>query len=308
MNFILQPWQVLLTILAGLINRQQQEVIEYLRTENQVLKEAHGKRRIRLNDDQRRRLAVKGKILGRKVLGEIGAAFSPDTILRWHRQLVAEKWDYSDRRRSPGRPRVGPETVELLLRMARENPTWGYDRIQGALANLGHGISDTTVGNILREHGIEPVPERKRQSTWKEFLEAHWDVLGAIDFTTIEVWTKSGLITLYLLFAMEVAARRVHLAGCTTTPEEAWMKQIARNLTSSGDGFLLGTRHVLMDRDAKFCANFRSILKSAGVKAVRLPPQSPDLNAHLERFMRSLERVPGAHDLLRGDVAAKGGH
>ena len=107
MEFVFQPWQLLLTILAGLINRQQQEVVEYLRAENQVLKEAHGKRRIRLNDDQRRRLAVKGKILGRKVLGEIGTSFSPDTILRWHRQLVAEKWDYSDRppsRRAPSSP------------------------------------------------------------------------------------------------------------------------------------------------------------------------------------------------------------
>jgi hypothetical protein len=152
MNFILQPWQLLLTILAGLISRQQQEVIECLRTENQVLKEAHGKRRIRLNDEQRRRLAVKGKILGRKVLGEIGAAFSPDIILRWHRQLVAEKWDYSDRRKTVGRPRVRPEIVELVLRIARENPLWGYARIQGAFANLGHKITDTTVGNILREH------------------------------------------------------------------------------------------------------------------------------------------------------------
>ena len=157
MSFVLQPWQLLLTILAGLINRQQQEIIDYLRAENRVLKEAHGRRRIRLNDDQRRRLAVKGKALGRKVLGEIGAAFSPDTILRWHRQLVAEKWDFSDRRRVFGRPPVRPEIVELVLRMARENPTWGYDRIQGALANLGHRISDTTVGNILRDHGIEPV-------------------------------------------------------------------------------------------------------------------------------------------------------
>jgi putative transposase len=170
MNFVLQPWHLLLTILAGLINRQQQEIIECLRAENQVLKEAHGRRRIRLNDHQRRRLAVKGKALGRRILGEIGTAFSPDTILCWHRQLVAEKWDYSDRRRRVGRPRVRPEIVELVLRMARENPTWGYDRIQGALANLGHQISDTTVGTILREHGIEPVPQRKRQSTWKEFL------------------------------------------------------------------------------------------------------------------------------------------
>jgi hypothetical protein len=133
MNFVLQPWHLLLTILAGLINRQQQQVIEYLRTENQVLKETHGKKRIRLNDDQRRRLAVKGKILGRKVLGEIGAAFSPDTILRWHRQLIAEKRDYSDRRKSHGRPRVDPEVIELVLRIAGDNSSWGYDRIQGAL-------------------------------------------------------------------------------------------------------------------------------------------------------------------------------
>ncbi len=289
MEFILQPWHLLLTILAGLINREQQGVIEYLRAENQVLKEAHGKRRIRLNDDQRRRLAVKGKILGRRLLGEIGSAFTPDTILRWRRQLVAEKWDFSDRRAAVGRPRVRPEIVDLVLRMARENPTWGYVRIQGALANLGHKLSDTTVGTILREHGIEPVPERKRQSTWREFLEAHWDVLGAIDFTTIEVWTRSGLVTFYLLFVMEVASRRVHIAGCTTNPDERWMKQVARNLTDSYDGFLASTRYVLMDRDGKFSAAFRSILKDAGVQSVRLPARSPNLNAHLERFMRSLK-------------------
>jgi transposase len=167
MNFVLQPWQLLLVVLAGWIHRQQQEIIEYLRTENQILREAHGKKRIRLNDDQRRRLAVKGKIVGRKVLGEIANIVTPDTILRWHRQLVAQKWDYSDRRKKVGRPRVSVEIVELVLRMARENPSWGYDRIEGALANLGHTISDTTVGNILRDHGIEPAPERKRQTAWQ---------------------------------------------------------------------------------------------------------------------------------------------
>ena len=202
---------------------------------------------------------------------------------------MAETWDYSDRRRSVGRPRVKPEIVELVLRIARENQSWGYDRIQGALANLGHKISDTTVGSILREHGIEPVAGRKRQSPWKDFLEAHWDVLGAIDLTTIEVWTKSGLVTFYLLFVMEVATRRVHFAGCTASPDERWMKQVARNVTDSDDGFLVGTRYLLMDRDAKFSAAFRSILEGAGVKAVRLPARSPNLNSHLERFMRSLK-------------------
>jgi putative transposase len=190
MSFALQPWQLYLVILAGWINRQQQVVIEYLRTENHVLKEKLGKKRVLLNDDQRRRLAVKGKVLGRRLLEEVGTLFTPETILRWHRLLVAKKWDYSKRRKSVGRPRVRQEIVDLVLRFARENVTWGYDKIQGALANLGHTISDQTVGNILREHGIKPAPDRKHQTTWATFIKAHWDVLGAIDFTTIEVWTK----------------------------------------------------------------------------------------------------------------------
>ena len=135
--------------------------------------------------------------MGRKVLEEIGCLFTPDTILRWHRALVAQKWDYSDqRKKKPGRPPTSEEIAQRVLQMARENPRWGYDRIQGALANLGHDISDQTVGNILRAYGIEPAPERKRQTTWKTFIKSHWDVLGAIDFTTIEVWTRGGLVTL----------------------------------------------------------------------------------------------------------------
>ena len=115
-----------------------------------------------------------------------------------------------------------------MVRLAQENPTWGYDRIQGALANLGYKISDTTVGNILKKHGIEPVPRRKRQTTWKVFLKAHWEVVASIDFTTIEVWSRGGLVTFYLLFVMEVTSRRVYFAGCTLNPREDWMKQRTR--------------------------------------------------------------------------------
>ena len=140
--------------------------------------------------------------------------------------LVATKWDYSERRKSVGRPRVGQEIVDLVRRLTRENPSWGYDRIQGALANPGHNISDQTVGNILKQHGIEPADDRKRQTTWKTFIKTHQDILAAIDFNTIEVWTKGGLVTFYLLFVMEVATRRVHFAGCTTSPNEPWMKQM----------------------------------------------------------------------------------
>jgi putative transposase len=159
-----------------------------------------------LTDEQQCRHAIKGKALGRKVLQEIITIVTPDTILRWHRRLVTAKWNYSQRGKTqPGRPPVCPEITQLILRMAQENPTWGYDRIQGALANLGHRLSDATVSNVLKAHGIEPAPRRKHQGTWKTFIKAHWEVLAAIDFMTVEVWTPGGLVTYYLLFVMKVA-------------------------------------------------------------------------------------------------------
>ena len=289
MKPLLQPWQLVLLILAGWINHREQEVIEYLRAENRVLREKLGKKRILLNDDQRRSLAVKGKILGRKLLEQVAMIVTPDTILRWHRELVTAKWDYSGRRKKIGRPPASPEVVELVLRMARENPGWGYDRIQGALANLGHLISNTCVGSLLNAQGVDPAPDRKRQSTWKSFLRAHWDVLASVDFTTIEVWTKGGLVTVYLLFVMELATRRVHFAGSTANPDEPWMLQVSRNLSDAEDGFLRGKKYLLMDRDTKFSEAFRVTLEQAGVKGVRLPPRSPNLTPHIERFMRSLK-------------------
>jgi transposase InsO family protein len=184
---------------------------------------------------------------------------------------------------------VARAVVVLVLRLARENLSWGYDRMQGALANLGQHIAPSTVANILKAHGIEPAPERKRQTTWRTFLKAHWECLGAIDFTTIEVWTKRGLVTYYLLFVMRVASRRVHFAGCTVSPIASWMMQIGRNLTDPFDGFLLQARYLLMDRDSKYCPEFRKMLKEAGVNCLRLPPRSPNLTPHIERFMRSIK-------------------
>ena len=228
--------------------------------------------------------------MGRKALSELTTIVTPDTILRWHRELVAQKWDYTDRRKKkPGRPAISDEVKQLVLRMAKENPDWGYDRIQGALANLGHEISDQTVGNILKAHGIETAPERRRQTTWKTFLKAHWDVLGAIDFTTVEVWTKGGLVTFYLLFVMQLKTRRVHFAGCTPNPHDSWMKQVARELTNYEDGFLNGKQYLLMDRDSKFSDSFRDFLHNEGVESLCLPPRSPNLNSHLERFHRSIK-------------------
>ena len=289
MSFILQPWQLFFMILASWVNREQQKVIEFYQAQLAAMTKALGKKRLLLSDDERRLLAVKGKSLGRKALMELTTIVTPDTILRWHRKLVAQKWDHSDKWNRVGRPRIRQVIVDLILRFAKENPSWGYDRIQGALANVGYHISDQTVGNVLKKHGIEPAPDRKRQTTWKTFLKSHWDVLAAIDFTTVEVWTTGGLVTYYLLFVMDLATRRVHLAACTPSLGDVFMAQIARNLTDPFEGFVRDKQYVLMDRDANLSSTFRRILKQADVEPVRLPPRSPNLNCHVERFHLSLK-------------------
>jgi putative transposase len=290
MKLILRPWQLFVFVIAGLINRQQQQVIEFQNAQIRILMDKLGKKRIPLTDDQRRMLAIKGKALGRKALFELTTVVTPDTILRWHRSLIAAKWDYSDRRNGKtGRPAISEDVKHLVLRIANGNPTWGYDRIQGALANLGHGISDASVSNILKAHGVEPAPERKHRTTWKTFLRAHWESIAAIDFTTVEVWTKSGLTTLYILVAMRLKTRRVEIVGVTSNPDGHWTKQMARNLTDCEDGFLRSANYLIVDRDTKFRPLRTYMDAMTATKIVLLPPRSPNLNANLERYFRSMK-------------------
>ena len=190
MTNVIHPFQLLVIALAGWLNRHQQAVIDYLIEENRVLKDQLDGQRLRFTDEQRIRLAVKAKVLGRRALDEIETLVTPDTLLAWHRKLIAKKWTYP--RKGPGRPRVAQEITDLVLLMARENISWGYDRIQGALANLGHIIAPNTVKNILKRHGIEPAPERKKHTSWATFLKVHWNVMAATDFFTVEVWTLRG--------------------------------------------------------------------------------------------------------------------
>jgi putative transposase len=157
--------------------------------------------------------------------------------LRWHRRLVAQKWDFS-KRRGPGRPGVMREISQLIARIAQENPRWGYTRIQGALANLSHQVGRGTVSNVLKRNGMEPAPERGKHTTSSTFLKAHWKVLAASDFFTVEVWTPKGLLTHYVLFVISVTDRVVHVVGITTRPDEAWMLQMARNLIDEENGAL----------------------------------------------------------------------
>src|SRR6266536_3400585 len=188
----LDPFRFVLVAVGGWMNQHQLQIIDYLREENRVLREQLSGRRVRFNDDQRRRLAVRAKSLGRKLLAEVATIVTPETLLAWHRKLIAHKYD-GTAQRGPGRPRKAAEIETLVVRLAEENRDWGYRRIQGALSNLGHEVARSTIADILARHGIEPAPERSRKTTWKEFLSRHWELIVAADFFTVEVWTRKGL-------------------------------------------------------------------------------------------------------------------
>ena len=181
-----QVFQFLVVAVAGWINQQQRDVIDYRQKENRVRREQLGPGRLRFTDAQRRRLAAKAKSLGRRVLRDLHTLVTPDTLLRWQRQLIARKYDGSGRR-GPGRPRVMDTIHRLIVRMATENREWGYTRIRGALGDLGHQVARGTIANVRKERGLEPAPKRKKRTTWREFLAAHWDVLAAADFSVSSV-------------------------------------------------------------------------------------------------------------------------
>ncbi len=282
--------QVLIAMIAGWINRHQQQDIAYLLEENRALHAKLGGQRIRFTDAERRRLATLAFPIGRKRLKSLATLAIPDTLMHWYKQIVAQKFDGSQKRTKLGRPRVSDAIEALVLQMANDNPTWGYRRLQGALANLGHRVDKITVRNILRRHHIDPAPKRRQGGmSWSQFLKLHWEVLAATDFFTVEVATWHGLVAYYVLVVMELNTRRVEIAGITPHPHAAFMQQCARQLTDHFDGFLLGKCYLIHDRDSKFTDAFDAMLQASGVEPVVLPPQSPNLNAHCERFVRSIK-------------------
>jgi transposase InsO family protein len=294
--------QFLVLTVAGWLNRHQEDVIDYLREENRVLREVLGPRPLRLPHPQRRRLAVRGQPLGRRVLAQVASLVTPDTILRWYRRLIATQYDGSTRR-GRGRPMTPGAVAELVARMAGENPTWGYTRIRGALANLGHEIARNTVKRILLDRGLVPAPERGQRTPWKTFLQAHWDGLAACDLFSVEVLTLAGLRRYFVFFVIELKSRRVTIAGIHAQPCGTLMAQLARNLTDPISGGLRTARHLIHDRDPLYTRVFTDILTNGGVKPIRLPPKSPNLNAYAERFVRSIKQ-----ECLRRVVALGEGH
>ena len=203
---ILDPFRFVLISIAGWMNQQQQQASEYLREENKALREQLGGRRHRFTDEQRRRLAVKAKELGNRALASVATIVTPETLLAWHRKLIARKYDRTARYR-PGRPRTDHESESLVIQMATENRDWGYTRIIGALSNLGNNLGRGPVANILKRNGIEPAAERSRTTTWKKFLTQHWELIVASDFFTIEVWAAKGLQRFMVLFFIELSTR-----------------------------------------------------------------------------------------------------
>ena len=297
-------WKHLLASITGTVDQELLLRNEYLVTENRMLRHQI-KGRVRLTDGERKTLADIGQKLGKKALEEVANIVKPDTILAWHRQLVAQKFDGSAQRKAPGRPTIDPELEALVVRIAQDNRSWGYDRIVGALANLGYTISNQTVGNILKRHGLPPASERKTTTTWTEFIRTHLDVLVATDFFTAEVWTLGGLVTYYVLFFLHLGSRKIHVAGVTPHPNEAWMMQVTRNVTMAERGFLSPGQYLIHDRAGKYCSAFQHIVDTAEVTRVPLPPRSPNLNAYAERWVRSVKEEGLARLILFGEASLR---
>ena len=284
------------------MNRKQQSVIEYLLEENRVLKQqlnASGKK-LRLSNVQRRSLAKKAKALGWATLQTYASLVTPATLMAWHRKFVALK--YSGKREINTERQHEMEVVrELCVKFAEENPEWGYNRIQGALSNVGYEVSDTTVGNILRAKGIIPAPERGRKSNWKQFVRSHMDVMAVADFLNVEVWTRRGLVRFQILFVMSLAKREVEIAhiGCQVNGEV--MSQVARNLTDSEEGFLRDMKYFICDHDVLYTKEFRETLEGAGVEVIRTRIGCPQQNGYAERFVKSIKTECLDHFIFLGE-------
>jgi putative transposase len=232
---------------------------------------------------------------GRARLGRSVALFRPETLLRWHREAVRRMWTFG-RRRPGGRPPLAAELEALILRLAGENPRWGYSRIHGEVQKLGYRISRSAIRDALKRHGVPPAPQRwQRGSTWRAFLGRHAGAILACDFLTVETLC---LKTVYILFFIVLGTRRVHVAGCTAHPTAAWVAQQARQLSWAIQDGALPIRFLLHDRDAKFPPSFDTVFVAEGVEVIRTPYRAPNANAVAERWIRSLRQECLDHLLL----------
>jgi putative transposase len=281
-------------VLLGRGDRAKELEILVLRHELSILRRQVSRPRFEPQD--RLLLAALSRVLPRRSW----AAFSvrPETLLAWHRRLIARRWTYPHRR--PGRPPINGDVRELVLRLARENSSWGYMRIAGELRKLGIAVSASSVRNILVKAGLPPAPQRDAQS-WRNFLRAHGESILACDFFTVDtVWMRR----LYVLAFISIGSRRIEYLAITSKPDTAWMLQQARNLLMELDERSRPMRFLIHDRDAKFPRAFDALLESDGIKAIRTPVRAPNANAHMERWVGTVRRecldrilIVGRHQL-----------
>ena len=281
----------LVDLVLGLRWRDRDKDLQILVLRHQVrLLQRQRPRPPRLTRGEKLTLAVLAAALARLTAGprcqldRYLLLFKPDTILRWHRELVRRKWTY--RRANPGgRPAISGEVEALILRLARENARWGRRRIQGELGKLGHAVSASAVRAALRRHRVPPAPQRQHATTWRAFIQHHRDQLLACDFFTIETLF---LKTLHVLFFLEVGTRRVHLAGCTAHPTAAWVTQQARQFAWMRQEADAPPWFLIRDRDAKFPPSFDTVFAAEGVEVIRTPYRTPIANAYAERWVESV--------------------
>ena len=285
-------WLAMVTLVAYCIDKELYLAIDYLKEQVRVLIEQQEKqnKRIRLNNSQRRRLAVRAKRLSRELLMKTTVLYTPDTVIGWYRKLIAQKYDGSANRAKVGRPPITEKAVALVIRLKQENPRWGYQKITDQLLYLGYQVSRSSVKNILIENGFDPEPDLTVRSTWHEFIQSHLDVLAACDFFTVELLVGRRLVRCTVFFVIELASRKVFFAPIRPQPNGAYMKQVARVLTDCEDGFLKGKQYLIHDRDPLYNTHgFSGILKDGGVEPLKLPAHSPNLNAYAERFVKSIK-------------------
>ncbi|MDA8921120.1 integrase core domain-containing protein [Gammaproteobacteria bacterium] len=291
---------------AKLLSNLSQNVNEELLKQNELLEaqvlelQQHQQGQIRDTEFFKRHMARLTKGLSNTALEAACLVVKPSTVLRWHRELIAKKFDGSKNRSYPGRPRIGSAMESLIVALAEDN-CWGALRIQGALKHIGHTVSHQTVLNVLKRHGLHPSPYRIADNSWAKFLKFHLAVTVATDFLTQEVITAKGYVTYYILFFIRLDTRRVHVAGITQYPNQNWMLQVARNLAGVNEDFLDRSRYLICDRDTKYTRQFKWLFREHGIKTIRLPPYSPNLNAYAERWARSIKEDCLNHLVLLGE-------
>ncbi|MEX0715616.1 MAG: integrase core domain-containing protein [Planctomycetaceae bacterium] len=293
MSWIFHP---LLYLLASSTRQELARQVQYLKTENQILRSKLPKK-ITVTDDERRKLVKAGKKLG-KAIKELVAIVTPRTFARW--LSGTEEPAKKKPARKPGRPRLPEEIRELVVKIAKETG-WGYTRILGELRKLGYRkISRQTVVNILKEHGFDPGPKRGKGS-WDEFLKIHAQTLWACDFLSKKTWTLGGLVDMYLLVFIHVGSRRVWISPATVQPDSAWVAQQARNVSTMFQEEEHPPTWVMHDADTKFTKQFDAILESEGLKVKRHTPRSPNLNAYVERLIQTIQQECLDHFVVIGE-------